>query len=281
MNFKKITLLLILVGSSVGAQIRGVVKDSLTREPIPYVSIWVENETQGTTSEEDGTFYIHPKGESKTLIFSALGYEKVKRRVLSTDKKLEILLPSKSVALKEMVISKWRGTKLKEIGETDNGICQAFDNAPNIDLKYFPYSKDYKKNKFIKKVSIYTDCRIESASIKLHFYSVDANGFPGEELLQDDYIVSVKKGVGKTNFNISELGLKFPENGIFVGFEKLMIEKNRTDVRFYPLVLYNYVPKEFVFVYSGGKWQKKVLRETLSDDPKRIYEPAINLTLTN
>ncbi|MCG2610378.1 carboxypeptidase-like regulatory domain-containing protein [Flavobacterium sp. SM15] len=281
MNFQKITILLLLTTGSAVAQIKGVVKDSLTRQPIPYVSIWVENETQGTTSEEDGSFYIHPKGDSKTLIFSTLGYEKVRRKGASTVKPMEILLSPKSVALKEMVISKWKGTKHKEIGETDNGICQAFDNAPNIDLKYFPYLSEYKKTKFIKRVAIYTDCRIDNASIKLHFYSVGANGFPGEELLQDDYIVTVKKGVGKSSFNISELGLKMPENGIYVGFEKLMIEKNRTDIRFYPLVLYNYVTKDFVFVYSGGKWMKKVLRENASEDPKRVYEPAINLTLTN
>ncbi len=40
------------------SQIKGVVKDSISGEPIPFVNIWVENETIGTTSEADGTFFL-------------------------------------------------------------------------------------------------------------------------------------------------------------------------------------------------------------------------------
>ena len=43
---------LILISQFTFSQIRGVVKDSLTGNPIPYVNIWVENENIGTTSEE-------------------------------------------------------------------------------------------------------------------------------------------------------------------------------------------------------------------------------------
>ena len=74
-------LVLILMHGFVSAQIRGVVKDSLTGTPIPYVSIWVENETIGTTSEEDGTFSLNTT-PNKVLIFSALGYEKTQKKCL-------------------------------------------------------------------------------------------------------------------------------------------------------------------------------------------------------
>ena len=56
------------------SQIRGVVKDSISGEPIPFVNIWVENETVGTTSETNGSFSLDIKDE-KLLVFSALGYE--------------------------------------------------------------------------------------------------------------------------------------------------------------------------------------------------------------
>ena len=59
---------------SLSAQIKGVVKDSISGEPIPYVNIWVENETIGTTSELDGSFSLDLK-EEKILVFSALGFE--------------------------------------------------------------------------------------------------------------------------------------------------------------------------------------------------------------
>ena len=55
------------------SQWKGVVKDSTSGQPIPYVNIWVENENIGTTSELDGTFNINTTSD-KVLVFSALGF---------------------------------------------------------------------------------------------------------------------------------------------------------------------------------------------------------------
>ena len=54
----KYIIFIYLISFSLSAQIRGVVKDSISGEPIPYVNIWVENETVGSTSEADGTFFL-------------------------------------------------------------------------------------------------------------------------------------------------------------------------------------------------------------------------------
>lgn len=62
----KYFIFLYLISCSLSAQIRGVVKDSISGEPIPFVNIWVENETVGTTSEADGTFFLEASKE-KTL----------------------------------------------------------------------------------------------------------------------------------------------------------------------------------------------------------------------
>ena len=48
----------LIVSQFAFSQIRGVVNDSISGEPIPFVNIWVENETVGTTSEADGTFFL-------------------------------------------------------------------------------------------------------------------------------------------------------------------------------------------------------------------------------
>jgi hypothetical protein len=66
--------LVLLLGFSLSAQIKGVVVDE-NDQPISYVNIAVENENSGTSSEENGTFIISVS-ESKNLVFSALGYEK-------------------------------------------------------------------------------------------------------------------------------------------------------------------------------------------------------------
>ena len=114
------------------------------------------------------------------------------------------------------------------------------------------------------------------------------------ELLNKDFLVKVKKGILRNKFDISDFNLVIPNNGIFVAYEKLMIESNKlerqivdpytkrekTQKTYYPLVLYNYVERDVVYNFYGGRWNKKV-NEQNPKDKLTIFEPAINLILTN
>lgn len=293
MKIKIFFLLFIFTAFSISAQIKGVVKDSITGRPIPYVSIWVQNENYGSTTEEDGTFSINISEKSKNLIFSALGYEK---KIIKIATVREVNLVQTTYQLDEIVISKRKETREIEIGQTENAILEAFDNGPRIDTKFFPYLESYKKTRFIKKITIFTDSKIDNASIKIHFYKVDSNGFPADEILDKNFIVSVDKGVNKTAFNVTKFNLKMPKEGLFIGFEKLIIENNKlektyldkntntlqTTKTYYPFVLYNYVEKEYLYTFSGGKWSRQTNENDQNSTKKiMIYEPAINMILTN
>lgn len=290
---KSLFLALILISFSASAQIKGVVKDSLSANPIPFVNIWVENENIGSTSEENGAFFINTTATGKKLIFSTLGYEK---KIIKASEASVVNLKPMAYSLNEVVISKSIGTKKIEIGKYKNEMYQAFDNGPKIDTKFFPYISSYKKTKYLKQVSIYTDSRIENASIKIHFYNVDSNGFPAEELLEKDFVVTVKKGTRTNRFDLTMLNMIFPKNGLFVGFEKLLIEKNRiqkniTDLNtnitqvqntYYPFVLYNYVERDFLYTFSGGKWNRQINQDEKGLSEKMmINEPVITLILSN
>ena len=87
-----------------------------------------------------------------------------------------------------------------------------------------------------------------------------------------------------------------PLEGLFIGFEKLIIENNKLEKTFldkntntiqtkntyYPFVLYNYVEKEYLYTFSGGKWSRQTNENEQNSTKKiMIYEPAINLILTN
>ena len=289
---KHFTILFLLFTISLSAQIKGVVVDQ-NNNPIPYASIWVQNENIGTTSEENGTFSIETN-KDKNLIVSALGYEK---KTIKAAQNLRVILATTDIKIEEVVvIGKRLDTKEIEIGKNRNEIYQAFDNGPRIDVKFFPYVPKYKKTKFIKKVTIFTDSKIENSTIKLHFYAVDQEGFPGEELLQKDFLVNIKQGVIKHQINVTNLNLKMPQKGLFVGYEKLIIESNKlektstdsntkiTQVKktYYPFVLYNYVERQFLFTFSGGKWNRKSNSDEKNPTQNiSVYEPAINLILSN
>lgn len=291
MQTKRLWLLLLLINFFVTAQTKGVVVDE-SGKPIPYVNIWVEDENIGTTSEENGEFSIAASA-NKNLIFSILGFEK---KVLKASETSNVIMKAASFQLDEVVIARHFETKKIEIGTINNSVLEAFDNGPRIDVKFFPYEAAYKKTKFIKKVSILTDSRIDNATVKIHFYKADANGFPGEELLTKDYIVNIQKGVVRNGFDLTELNLKMPKSGLFIGFEKLLISKNKFEktivnsntqktsiqVIYYPLVLYNYVDRDYLFTFSGGKWNRQANDKNQGASGKiKVYEPAINLVLTN
>ncbi len=292
MQEKRLWFLFVLLNFSVSAQIKGVVKDSLTGKSISYANIWVENENIGVSSEENGEFSINTT-KTKNLIFSALGYEK---KTIKAAEASDVSLKLKAYQLDEVYIAKRLETKIIEIGKSKTTIYQAFDNGPRIDVKYFPYYLRYKKTRYIKQVTVETDSKINDAAIKIHFYSVDSNGYPGEELLTKDFITTVKKGVNKNRYNISDFNLRMPKTGLFVGFEKLIIEKNKTEVTvtnfntnvtsvkkiYSPMILYNFEERYFQFTFSGGKWNKETKFTTTNLPIKMtVFEPAINLILTN
>ena len=284
-------LFFILFSISFFSQTKGVVVDE-SGKPIPYVNIWVENENIGTTSEENGEFSITASA-NKNLIFSILGFEK---RIIKASEVSNVILKATAFQLDEVVIARRFETRKIEIGQINNSPFEAFDNGPRIDVKFFPYEASYKRTRFIKKVSILTDSRIDNATVKIHFYKVDSNGFPGDELLTKDFIVTLQKGVVRNGFDLTDLNLKMPKTGIFIGFEKLLITKNKLEktivnsntgkttiqILYYPFVLYNYVERDFLFTFSGGKWNKQTGEKSArATDKIKAYEPAINLVLTN
>ncbi len=274
MKENRVIWIFLIVSQFAFSQIRGVVNDSISGEPIPYVNIWVENETIGTTSEADGTFFLEAS-KQKNIVFSVLGYEK--KTIKGSEISLVNLKPT-TYELNEIVVLNKKQSKKIEIGNIKDAIFQSFDNGPKVEAKFFPYQSSYSKTKFIKEVTIFTDSRIDSATIKIHFYSVDENGAPGKELLNKDFVVTLNKGVLRHKFDVSHFDMVFPEKGIFVAYEKLLIESNKTGTKYQPYVLYNFVERDFFYTYSFGKWNKQ---EADFQEKLQLNEPSINLILTN
>jgi len=282
---------LLMCITSVFAQVKGKVIDE-NKQPIPYVNIWVEGENVSTTSDIDGHFTLQIT-EEKTLLFSSLGFEK--KKVKSTEVSLVQMRPT-TYELGEILVLNKRETKKVEIGQPENAIHQAFENGPKFDAKFFPYRPAYKKTQYIKKVSIFTENALEEASVKIHFYAVNSDGMPGDELLQKDFIVSVKKGSRRTWFDLTSLNVVFPKEGLFVAIERLFIDKNKFEKTvatqdpnkvkiqrtYYPLPFYSFVEGSFTYTFLGGKWTKESKKDSDGNVIKtRIFEPAIRLFLTN
>ncbi len=102
------------------AQIRGVVVDATSHEPLPSASVVIENSDLGTTTNLDGYFFITGLNEGKyNIIVSYLGYFPLQQEVVVEDLKspLRIELSRRDVVLNEAVVT-IKSEKVQDIRKT-------------------------------------------------------------------------------------------------------------------------------------------------------------------
>lgn len=98
---KLLTITFLLISNLCFSQLKSVIIDSGTKEKIPFVNIWVENENIGTTSNEKGEFELGINS-TKVILFSAIGFET--KRILSDSIKSTLELKSITRELDGVII---------------------------------------------------------------------------------------------------------------------------------------------------------------------------------
>lgn len=107
-KYIKSFLLFLLLGCciSVSAQnIQGVVTDSLTNEPIPYLSVFYEGKGVGSITDSDGNYKVETRKGWNKLTFSAVGYvTKVVNIIPGVTKNLNVRMRPDDIMLDEVVV---------------------------------------------------------------------------------------------------------------------------------------------------------------------------------
>jgi hypothetical protein len=286
--------LLFLISMISFGQINGVVKDRVSNEPIPYVNIWVENENIGTTSNENGAFTLDTDEKTKTIIFSSIGYETEK--VNSESIKDVVRLNPKIINLKEIAVSPSKKKHSTVIGRFNKSRIDHYYgcNSPWIIARYFEFKEKYSKTPYLKKIQILTASKINS-KFNIRFYSVNGNGEPGNYVYDKNFICTAQKACDITEIDVSELNIRFPEEGLFIAVEWLIIDSNQYEVSFTTKGVNKkwneYAPSfgaipaetnEKSWIYHQGNWRK----ESINKGPYKQYKDkylllAMELTLTN
>ena len=292
------TLFFFFLTFSLSAQIKGVVKDSISGEPIPYVNIWVENEAIGTTSEENGSFSLDIK-EEKVLVFSALGYESKKL----SSKNEQILLKPKVIELKEVVVASAKKNKTIKVNSFKKNKIKVFYGAgtePTIIAKKIEPTDEIINHPYLKEINFFSLCELEKAKLVLRFFEIEADGKPGDDYLGENIIIIIKKGKNLNKLNLEKYNIRIPDNGFFIAFEFLTIEENKyTFKRKYELEgkiqekeFVNYQPvigtspseNQNTYQYTKGMWYKRGKfsnENSVSSYQDKFGELAIELILTN
>lgn len=100
------TILLLGCCISVSAQnIQGVVTDSLTNDPIPYLSVFYEGKGVGSITDNDGHYKVETRKGWNKLTFSAVGYvTKVVNIIPGVTKNLNVRMRPDDIMLDEVVV---------------------------------------------------------------------------------------------------------------------------------------------------------------------------------
>lgn len=218
-----------LLGATVArTQISGIVVDSQTKNPVPFVNVWVEFADIGTTADEDGKFQLIKEQKEISLVFSAVGYE---------TKRLEPFKEADTVFLEPMPF------ELAEVNVGKRQNCELrLGKIKGKQVSFLQYSKDGKNGKpmimaryfpntcnrpiFLKKVKIKPSASAK-ATFNIRLYSVGEDGAPRDFLYDKNLLNSVGSSVLNKTINLEKLHIPIPETGIFIAIEWLIIEENK------------------------------------------------------
>jgi len=100
-------LLLLLLSDPVFSQVKGTVVSETDRQPVPFASVFINNSTLGTTTDENGHFSLQRLTPGKhELVVSLLGYEKYFTVItVPQEQPLTIRLREKSTQLNQVTVN--------------------------------------------------------------------------------------------------------------------------------------------------------------------------------
>jgi len=114
---KQITLLfLLLIGFCATAQtvnVKGVVKDAVTGEVLPGVSIVIKGTVKGTESDFDGLYNLKDMNVGETLVFRYLGYKQYE--VIVKSARVDVSLEIEAESLDEIIVVGYGSQKRKDV----------------------------------------------------------------------------------------------------------------------------------------------------------------------
>jgi len=289
---KNLLITLVFLISNISfCQISAVVIDSKTKESIPYVNIWVENENNGTSSDDNGNFSLSVNGIKK-IVFSAIGYET--KKVLSNIIKGNIELNQISTVLDEVVINTKKKSRELVLGKFDESKIKNFITSrsnPIIIARHFSYKKEYEKTPFLKSIEVLTSSNKKNAIFNVRLYHLNENSEPSQYVFNENIIAKSKKRTNRVQIDLSKYDIMFPEKGFFIALEWLIIEKNahKFEIKNKKYKIYNpnfgivlKKTNEDSWIYEKGKWNRNNHKKDRNGQTTKLYELlAVELTLTN
>ncbi|MCB0667012.1 MAG: carboxypeptidase-like regulatory domain-containing protein [Saprospiraceae bacterium] len=216
------------------------------KKPIPYANIGILNATVGTISDFDGTFSmaISRQYARDSVIFSALGYEKVKIpiRQFMEKNKLGIYLKEVAYKLAEVVVIADRGkTKLTFAGNPQfegstlyadtvnagSAMALLIHNKNRRDKIKFEYPVYLHEAEVMIQHNTFKDFKVRVRILEAR--KKDGKIVPGNDLLGESVVMNSNITDGWLSFDLSPYQLQMEED-FFLAFEWILERKDRANL---------------------------------------------------
>lgn len=277
----------------------GYVFDKKTKEPIPYVNLSFLNTLKGTSTDEEGHFFIDiptPYLEKQVHI-SSLGYNDtiVNAQQLYKAKRFEMV--EESFALDEVVVTQKFGNSFVLNPISSYSLTSGFSSSatPWVLALYFPNIGAQKK--YIEKVSVFLkkneNFKRASAKFRIRIYDVDkVTKKPKQDVLRKSIVLEHDVEKEYVSIDLAAFNIEIPKEGIYVGLEWLFVPSNwykQTEIhpltnkkviedRFAPTFrgIYTKNQNYKVMIYGMGEWTDFKVR---SRNNTQNFIPAVSLKL--
>ena len=194
-----LSILSLLVFQNGNSQIKCVIVDGITKEPLPYTTIQSINKKEGFITDENGFIQLN-LSQTDTIHISYVGYKSINYVVGKIiNDKIELFKETGST-LSDVIVKKYtpiekpikvglhkykEGFRYKGGGNRN----QKFSGQEITTLVEFPNENEKYK---ILKVILPTNKIEKNDPLRLHIYTLSDNGEPFEELLLNDVVTSLK-----------------------------------------------------------------------------------------
>ncbi len=142
-------LLSLFASTGASAQIKGVITDSLTHEPLMYITVQYEGKGVGGISNAEGEYQVETRKGWNELTFSAIGYITKKVKFAPGTKTLNVKLAPADVMLSEVVVKPKKEKYSRKNNPAVEFMKKVIENKKALKLEendYYQYQK-YEKMK--------------------------------------------------------------------------------------------------------------------------------------
>ena len=226
----------LLIACQLNAQevfFEGNVYDHRTKEPIPYVNFSFLNTLKGTSSDQDGHFFMDLPTPylKKQVHISSLGFKDtiVDAEQVYNVKRFEMV--EESFELDEVVVTENFGSSdvLNPISSYSLTSGFSSSSTPWVVALYFPNLGSQKKyidklTVFLKKSENFTR---NSAKFRIRIYDVDENTKkPGKDILRKSIVLEHQIEQDFVSLDVAAFNIEMPRNGVYIGLEWLFVPYN-------------------------------------------------------